>query len=126
MAECEFCHTFATEKSRDTCAQISAPNEKAMSANTTGAAGFRNLEETAVAQGKPEDWARALHERNEEGEDEGEVAQFNDHSSGLQPHVTQCSMLPKTPSPCPSPQGERARRCNGRSLPPRPLGRGLG
>ena len=58
-----------------------------MSANSTGAAGFGDLEQPRVARVKAEHGARALHERHEEGEDEGEVPQFNDHGSGLQPYV---------------------------------------
>ena len=58
-----------------------------MSANRTGAEASAGLEQPRVARVKAEHGARELHKRHEEGEDESEVAQFNDHGSGLQPYV---------------------------------------
>ncbi len=49
--------------------------------------GIGDVKQPAVAHVKAEHGAYALRERHEEGEDEGEVPQFNDHGSGLQPYV---------------------------------------
>ena len=47
--------------------------------------GVRHRQEPRVSHAKPDHWRAELDERNEQGEDEGEVAQFDDHGFSLQP-----------------------------------------